>query len=312
MRFFDAAAVEAALSDLAMVDRLARVFAEGGRVPLRHHHKIAVPGAPDATLLLMPAWREGGALGIKSVTVFPGNAARGIDSVLGVYLLLDGTTGRPRALLDGRMLTLRRTAGTSALVARHLARKSAKRLAVIGAGALAGHLAPAHAAVRPIETVTIWNRTPARAEALAETLRAKGLDARASADLEKTVAEADIVTCATLAQEPLIRGAWLRPGTHVDLVGGFTPSMREADDETVGRAAVYVDTREGATQEAGDIVIPLASGVLKPDGIRGNIAELCRGTAPGRRNEEEVTLFKSVGYALEDLAAAELVLERAP
>ena len=312
MRFFDAAAVEAALPDLAMVERLARAFAEGGEVPLRHHHKIAVPGAPDATLLLMPAWRPGGALGIKSVTVFPGNAARGIDSVLGVYLLLDGTTGQPRALLDGRMLTLRRTAGTSALVARHLARKDARRLAVVGAGALAGHLARAHATLSPIETIAIWNRSPGRAEALAEALRRRGLKAQASGDLERTVAEADIVTCATLSQDPLIRGAWLKPGTHVDLVGGFTPNMREADDQAIRRASVYVDTREGATKEAGDIVIPLANGVLRRDEIKGDIAELCRGTASGRRSPDEITLFKSVGYALEDLAAAELVLERAP
>jgi ornithine cyclodeaminase len=312
MRFFNAAAVEAALPDLAMVERLARAFAEGGEVPLRHHHKIAVPGAPDATLLLMPAWRPGGALGIKSVTVFPGNAARGIDSVLGVYLLLDGTTGQPRALLDGRMLTLRRTAGTSALVARHLARRDARRLAVVGAGALAGHLARAHATLSPIETIAIWNRSPGRGEALAEALRRRGLKAQASGDLERTVAEADIVTCATLSQDPLIRGAWLKPGAHVDLVGGFTPSMREADDEAIRRASVYVDTREGATKEAGDIVIPLANGVLRRDEIKGDIAELCRGTASGRRSPDEITLFKSVGYALEDLAAAELVLERAP
>lgn len=310
MRFFDAAAVEAALPDLAMVDRLAEAFKAGCEVPLRHHHGVKVPGAPDATLLLMPAWRPGGAIGIKSVTVFPGNAMRHKPSVMGVYLLLDGLTGEPRALLDGRMLTLRRTAATSALVARHLARRDARTLVVVGAGALASHLAPAHAAVRPIERILVWNRRAASAEALARQLAAKGQKAAATTDLEAAIREADIVTCATLSKDPLVQGAWLKPGTHVDLVGGFTPEMREADDEAVRRARVFVDTREGAMKESGDIAQPIARGLLRPDDIVADIAELCRGLKPGRQSDAEITLFKSVGNALEDLAAAELVVER--
>lgn len=310
MKFFDAAAVEAALPDMAMVDRLAEAFAAGCDVPLRHHHTIAVPNAPDATLLLMPAWRPGGAVGIKSVTVFPGNAALGKPSVMGVYLLLDGRTGEPKALLDGRMLTLRRTAGTSALVARHLARPDARTLLVVGAGALAGHLARAHAAIRPIAETLVWNRSPPRARELAQDLTKAGQTARAAPDLESAVRAADIVTCATLSKEPLVMGAWLKPGAHVDLVGGFTPAMREADDEAIRRARVFVDTREGAMKESGDIAQPIANGVLRAEAIVADIAELCRSQKPGRRDQNEITLFKSVGNALEDLAAAELVLER--
>jgi alanine dehydrogenase len=284
-------------------------------VPLRHHHTIETGGAP-ATLLLMPAWRNARHLGIKIVTVFPDNGAQNLPAVIGQYLLLSAQTGQPLALMDGTALTRRRTAAASALASRYLSRPDSFRLLMVGTGALAPHLIRAHAAVRPIREVAIWGRTPAKAAALAERFNSGDLQhlkiaAHAADSIEQTVGAADIVSCATLAQEPLVKGEWLRKGQHVDLVGGFTPIMREADDEAVRRSRVFVDTRQGAVKEAGDIVQPLANGALQPDAIVADLFELCREEKRGRQSAGEITLFKSVGTALEDLAAAELVAEQA-
>jgi ornithine cyclodeaminase len=245
------------------------------------------------------------------VTVFPRNRVRGVATVSALYVLLDGTTGHPRALIDGEALTLRRTAAASALASTYLSRKDSATLLVIGTGALAPHMARAHCAMRPIETVLLWGRKPERAQALAARLRDEGLPAQARADLEQALGEADIVTCATTATEPVLRGALLSPGTHVDLVGGFTPQMREGDDALIARAEIFVDTYAGALGEAGDLVQPLASGLLARECVRAELAELVTGAHPGRKSAEEITLFKSVGTALEDLCAACLVLERA-
>ncbi|HUG60420.1 MAG TPA: ornithine cyclodeaminase family protein, partial [Methylomirabilota bacterium] len=228
---------------------------------------------------------------------------------------MSGETGEPLAVLDGRTLTLARTAAASALAASFLARPDARSMAMIGAGALSPYLIAAHAAVRPIERVAIWNRDGAKAASLAASLHGGVHDGRriavtAASSIAEAVADADIVSAATMATEPLIRGADLRPGSHVDLVGGFTPAMREADDDAVRRASVYVDTRVGALAEAGDIVQPIAAGVIGEADIRGDLADLCRGLSTGRADPGEITLFKSVGTALEDLAAASLVYDR--
>ncbi|WP_292633860.1 ornithine cyclodeaminase family protein, partial [Mesorhizobium sp.] len=206
-------------------------------------------------------------------------------------------------MIDGQRLTQWRTTCASALAASYLARKDASRLLVIGAGALSPFLAKAHSAVRPITSIRIWNRTPANAEKVAAALRAEGFPANAAGDLDAELAEADIIASATISNTPLVKGALLKPGAHVDLVGGFTPDMREADDDAIKRARVYVDTRAGATKEAGDIVQPLASGLLKPEAIIADLHELARGEKQGRQTDSEITLFKSVGAALEDLAA---------
>ncbi len=309
MRFVDAAAVERLLDDAALIARLEQMFRSPCEVPLRHHHHVATPEGAGGTLLLMPAWQVGRHVGIKSVTVFPGNAARSLPTVAGVYLLLDGLSGLPLAVIDGVALTLRRTAAASALAARYLARGDAARLLMVGAGALAPHLIRAHAAVRPIKHVSIWNRTRARAEALAGKLAGSAFDVAVIDDLETAARQADIISCATLSSAPLIHGAWLRAGTHLDLVGGFTPAMREADDAAVRRATIFVDTRAGAMTEAGDIADPLARGIITEADIQADLAALCGGAHRGRGAANEITLFKSVGTALEDLAAAVLVHE---
>ncbi len=317
MMVLTAADVDAALRSGGLVDALDQGFKSPIETPVRHHHTIDRKGEPPATLLLMPAWHgadaaKGGYVGVKIVSVVPGNARRGLATVVGSYLLLSGETGEPVAVIDGRSLTLWRTAAASALAARYLARTDASRLLMIGAGAMAPHLIRAHACERPIREVRIWNRDPAKADALAASLQGTlgSLSILAVTDLEQATGDADIISAATLSTEPLVRGAWLSPGAHVDLVGGFTPEMREADDDAIRRAEVYVDTRAGAGHEAGDIVQPIKSGILKPDGIKADLFELCRGIKPGRTDAASITLFKSVGTALEDLAAAALVVER--
>jgi alanine dehydrogenase len=311
MRVVGADEIHRLLDYPSLIEALREAFRTGCEVPPRHHHAIAPPSAGGATgtLLLMPAWQSGGALGVKIVTVFPDNALRSLPAVYGTYALLDAVTGMPKAILDGTALTLRRTACASALAADYLARPDATVHLMVGTGALAPHLCAAHAAIRPIGRTLIWGRDAAKATALADRLRREGRVAEPVADLASAVAQADIVTCATLAREPLIRGEWLRSGAHVDLVGGFTPEMREADDTAISRCSVYIDG-DGALHEAGDIVQPLRSGMLSRENIVGDLFALTRGECPARSDAEQLTLFKSVGTALEDLAAAELVVSR--
>ena len=303
--------VDRSLTCPGLVGTLRDAFRDGAVQPVRHHHTVERQTGADSTLLLMPAWTDfsrsaasaEGFMGVKIVTVSPDNNAIGKPAVMGVYLLLDGRTGEPLALIDGQRLTTWRTACASALAASWLARKDASKLLVIGAGALAPFLARAHSAVRPIDDIRIWNRTRANAETVAEKLKADGLNVAVADDLDEAVGWADIVSSATISDKPLVKGAHLRPGTHVDLVGAFTPALRESDDEAVRKARVYVDTRAGATKEAGDIVQAIASGALAADGIVADLFELARGEKQGRRSNDEITLFKSVGAALEDLAA---------
>jgi len=322
VKILSAAEVDAALDDLALIDRLDALFRAGCEMPVRHHHKIAEPvgpGSADAMLLLMPAWTRGpeSHLGIKVVTVFPDNGKRSLPSIYGQYLLLDGTTGETVAMLDGTMLTKRRTACASGLASRYLSRADARRLVMIGTGALAPQLIRVHAKVRPIAEVAIWGRRPEQAARLAQELSlslpqalSRPITVRAATDRRQAIGEADIISCATLSSTPLVEGDWLREGQHVDLVGAYTPQMRESDDNAVRRARVYVDTRAGALKEGGDIVQPLANGTIGESDVIADLYELARGQRPGRASGDasSITLFKSVGAALEDLAAAELAV----
>lgn len=314
MLVISAQQVDETLTFPSLVEALRAAFSSGAIQPVRHHHTVERASGADSTLLLMPAWTDfarvaDGYIGVKIVTVSPDNNTIGKPAVMGQYLLMDGRSGQPLALIDGQRLTQWRTACASALAATYLAREDSSRLLVIGAGAIGGFLARAHAAVRPIREIRVWNRTPENAGKTVQTLRELGFDASVADSLDESTAWADIVSAATISTQPLVSGHNLSPGAHVDLVGGFTPAMREADDETIRRAQVYVDTRAGATAEAGDIVQPLASGVLAAEDIVGDLSELTRGTASGRSSEDAVTLFKSVGAAIEDLAAAIAVYE---
>lgn len=317
MRTIDPATVNELLDAPSLVAALHAAFRDGAVTPVRHHHSIPMGARDDATLLLMPAWdtevppRH---IGVKTVTVHPDNPTRSPaapqPSVQGVYLLLDGQTGVPRALIDGPALTARRTAAASALASRFLSRPDSQRLVMIGTGRLAPDLIMAHCAERPITHVAVWGRHADKAERLARRMFGHGFRIEACGDLEAAIANADIVSCATTSRTPVFAGEWLSPGSHVDLVGGFRPDMREADDTAIGRARIFVDTRAGAMSEAGDIVQPLEAGLIAEDDIIAELSELCRDEHIGRSSISEITLFKSVGTALEDLAAAELLIDR--
>jgi ornithine cyclodeaminase len=312
MRFFDAATIRALLPWPRMLAALETMLKRDVAAPLRTAHLIDVPGEPTASLLLMPAWRTGGRMGVKLVTVFPGNAARNERAVGAVYALFDACNGAPLALFDGEEITARRTAGASAYAASRLARADARHLVLVGSGRLARGLVEAHALVRPIERVSLWSRTPEHARATAAAMQEDGLPVTAIRDLEGAVRSADIVCCATLSTAPLVLGAWLAPGVHLDLIGAFKASMRETDGAAIARAdLLVVDHRTAALAEGGDIVQAIASGEIRPESIAADLADLARGRHPGRTRADEITIFKSVGFALEDLAAAEAVFDAA-
>jgi alanine dehydrogenase len=309
MRVVSAADIDAALDFPRLIDALRSTFAGHVTVPLRHHHSIAQAAGPSATCLLMPAWNDA-ALGVKVVNVFPGNGARGLPAVHGTYLLMSGDTGETLAVMDGGRLTQWRTAAASALAADYLAHTQAQTMLMVGAGALAPFLIRAHASVRPIKRVLIWNQSPAKAELLVSRLINEAFSVELAPDLEAAARKADIISTATLSTTPLIKGEWLKAGAHLDLVGAYTPAMRECDDEAVRRAKVFVDTRAGAATEGGDIVQALASGALNPKDICADLFDMARKTVIFSRQQGDITLFKSVGAALEDLAAALLVWQR--
>jgi ornithine cyclodeaminase len=313
VRIVNAREVEAILVYADLVEALRAAFRRDTTVPLRHHHTIPT-GGREATLLLMPAWSSPDPapahVGVKVVTVYPDNTTADLPSVMGTYLLLDGATGAPTASIDGPALTARRTAAASALAADYLARPDAQRLLMVGTGNLAGNLIEAHAATRPLNQTVIWGRDHGKAERLAHRLDTSTHRVTATDDLETAAREAHIISCATTSRDPLIEGDWLAEGVHVDLVGGYRPDMREADDRVMQRGRIFVDTRAGALAEAGDIVQPISAGVLGADDIAGDLFELCQGKRRGRQSPAEITVFKSVGSALEDLAAAELLMAR--
>jgi ornithine cyclodeaminase/alanine dehydrogenase-like protein (mu-crystallin family) len=305
MRFFSANEVYQALDFSKLADAIAAMFRAAPTAPLRHAHALSEHDA----LLLMPAWSDGdgGALGVKLVTVLPENRTRGVPTVHAVYVLFERATGAPRALIDGESLTLMRTAAASLLAARYLARPDASNVLVIGTGHLAPFLARAHCRERVAARLTVWGRNADAAHAVVQRLRETGLAAVAAADLEAAVRAADIVSCATTSTAPIVRGEWLKPGCHVDLVGGFRRVMREADDAAVRRARLFVDTFAGALAEAGDIIDPLERGVIARSDVLGELIDLVNGRVQGRTSPDEITLFKSLGTAIEDLAAARLL-----
>ena len=307
MQFFDSQQVAAALPWEALIASIESVMvAPGACAPERTVHHVGVAHGADASLLLKPGWVDGDVIAVKAVTFFPDNGALGVATVNAGVLLFDGTNGTLIGACDGNELTTRRTAAASAVAAKRLARPDASRLLVVGTGALAPMVAQAHGAVRTHDEVAIWGRSRAKADAVVAELVTLGLPAVVCTDLDRGVEVADTITCVTGSTSPLVKGDLLKPGSHVDLIGAFTPEMRETDDTVISRAHVWVDTRSDGVL-AGDLAQPIAAGLFDVGDIQGDLAELVAGSCPTRSSDEQITLFKSAGTALEDLAAAKLV-----
>lgn len=275
-------------------------------VPKRHHHDFPNPVATDdTTMLLMPAWNSGKSAGVKIVTVNPENDQFQLPSIQGTYLYLDAKTGVMKAIMEAKSLTVKRTAAASALASSFLSRKDSNSLLMIGTGALATNLIEAHAAIRPIKQVYVWGRNYEKATAICEALQHKEYQLTPIKNISEKISEVAIISCATLSKTPLVLGTYLKPGQHVDLVGAYKPDMRESDDAAIAKASVFLDTYQSGLHESGDIAIPLSSGLLSKDEIKADLFELCSNTKKGRTSNSEITLFKSVGHAMEDLAAAD-------
>ncbi len=299
---FDSVQAHASVAEL--IEPLRHAFIEGINAPARSHYELGE--SPSKSLLVMPGWRHGGHLGVKIVTVFPDNEKRGLSSVNGEYLLISGETGEPLALLDGRALTLLRTAAVSALAADLLAAPDAQTLLMIGTGALAAYLIEGQLAVRRFRSVGIWGRTPAKATDLVNRLRGCGLPVDVVSDLETATRRADVICCATMAGAPLVAGRWLKERAHLNLIGSFRPSMREADTDCFRDSLVAVDTLD-ALEESGDLIEPLQGQIVKRDQIV-QLRDLVVKGAPMTPSRKSV--FKSVGSALADLSAAEWIYQR--
>jgi len=274
-------------------------------VPQRHHHDFQNPKEGiDSTLLLMPAWNPSQEAGVKIVTVSPNNGKFDLPSIQGTYIYLDAHKGTVKAILGAKSLTAKRTAAASALAASYLAKKDACSLLMIGTGALSKNLILAHASVRPIKEVYVWGRNIEKAQSICDELANENFSIKPVESIEEKISAVDIISCATLSKTPLIFGNYLKPGQHIDLVGAYKKDMRESDDVAIKKSLVFVDTYKGGLKESGDIVIPIQNGIISETAIKADLFELCSGKKQGRQNDQEITLFKSVGHALEDLAAA--------
>ncbi|PWJ43752.1 ornithine cyclodeaminase family protein [Sediminitomix flava] len=295
----------------SLIESLEKAFGRGEiRVPQRHHHEyVGNLGKNTSTLLLMPAWEEGGYLGVKLVTVSPDNHEFDLPSIQGVYLLMDAKTGIPLASIDAPSLTARRTAAASALASKLLSRKDSSSLLMIGTGSLAPELIRAHRTVRSIENVFIWGRRIEKAESVKQELAAEGIEVNVVSDYIEYLNKVDIISCATLSKTPLVFGKHLKEGQHIDLVGAYKPDMREADDALIKSVKLFVDSKTTAVKETGDLFIPMQEGSITFDHIIDDLFGLCSTGKTGRTNDQQITCFKSVGHALEDLVAARLVKE---
>lgn len=275
----------------------------------------AIAGGVDR-LLNRAAWQQGQALGIKLATIFPNNGKDGaaLPSVQALYVLFDGANGSPLAVMDGTVLTWRKTAADSALGASFLARDDVEHMVMVGAGSMAPELIKAHLIVRPsLKRVSIFNRSAPRADDLVARLASEilGVSFSRANDLESAVGDADLVCCATMSQTPVVSGAWLKPGTHLDLIGAYTAEMRETDDEALKRGRLFVDSRATTIEHIGELMMPLKTGIITRADILADHVDLCRGDSAGRQTADEITIFKNGGGGHLDLMTARHALARA-
>lgn len=312
MLMFNADEIRALAPLPTLINCLQDAFRTGCAVPARQVAKMP-GGEGDRLFLSMPAFHLDGGGAVKLVTVFPDNPVRGLPAIQAAIVVFS-ETGAPIAVLDGAIITRLRTGAASALASKYLSRADSSHVVIMGTGALAPIMGAAHCTVRPITRVSVWGRRRERASATAAAIRSlvnDDIEVHVPKSIEAAVAVADIVSCATSSPVPVLAGRWLKPGSFVDLVGSFSPSKREADDEVVLRSRIFVDTFEGALAEAGDLLDPLARGIIDRDRIEGDLRDLVCGRVTGRAGDDEIITFKSVGTAIEDLAASHLVLSAA-
>jgi len=300
--------MESILSYKRLIPCLKEAFTKDYNLPKRHHHQYPNPKeGNESTLLLMPAWDDDTNMGVKIVNVTPDNAKYDLPTIQGLYLLFDLPTGSPKAQMDAKLLTAKRTAASSALASSFLSKKESNSMLMIGTGTLCRELIMAHTTVRPLKDIYIWGRNHKKATAIADSLKIEGVSITAVDSIEEKISSVDIVSCATLSPTALVLGSYIKPGQHYDMIGAYKPDMREADDRFISSVDIFVDSYEGASKETGDLAIPIAEETITMEDLRASLFELCRNLKPGRENNEQITCFKSVGHSLEDLAAASLV-----
>lgn len=312
MNIISAAQVNEILQSSALVEKLKQAFASDIETPLRQHFDIANPeSSRETTLLIMPSWQSGSDIGVKLVTVVPESYKFDLPSIQGVYTLMDAAKGGVKAMIDAPSLTAKRTAAASALASSFLSKADTNSMLMVGTGTLSPELIQAHCAVRPIKEVKVWGRSKEKAQLVINELEnlpaMSDVSLQVVTDLDQAVTEVDLISCATMSQTPLIKGQLLTAGQHLDLVGSYRPDMREADDDCIRRCQIVVDNYKGALKETGDIKTPLDSGLLKAEDIKADLFELCKQQVEFERKATDITMFKSVGHALEDLAAAQLI-----
>lgn len=294
-----------------LIEALRETFATSAGTPRRNVYPLEENDPFHDALGVLPAWSKQ-AIGVKAFTYLPSNVPKGEKILHSKILLFARENGAPLALVDGTSVTYWRTAAVAGLAADYLARKDAKRLLVCGTGNLSSYMTLAHAAVRDYIDIAVWGRNVERAKAAVEVIKQMrgDLNVRVAGDLEAEAREADVISCATAAKEPLILGEWVKPGSHTDFFGNHERTNRECDSELVVKSRVYVDSRDNVMNEGGEILVPLEEGRISADHIVGELSDLCAGRVKGRQSGDEITLFKSVGTALSDLGAALLVTQR--
>ena len=292
-----------------LIEAIRNIFLSDYTMPLRHHHFYTNSEGDQNTLILMPVWNKE-YIGMKQVTVAPGNARESIPAIFAQYILSDAKSGCPLALMNAAELTSRRTACTSALASSFLSREDAENLLIVGGGQVAKHLIEAHLAVREFKKVRVWMRNPDKLAAFVNEFKDRGFEIEGVKDMEESARNADVISCATLSKTPVILGEWIKPGTHLDMIGSHKPDTRETDDVAISKSRIFVDSRIGALHETGELALPIAAGIISENDVLADIAELIKGTHAGRENPDQITLFKSAGLAIEDLAAALLVYKK--
>lgn len=307
MKHFDMKAIQTALPYPLLVDGLAQGLQQFAETPARSFFS---PNQDASCVMIMPAWRPHQMMGVKLVSVWPENNAKGESAVSAVYVLISCLDGRPLAVLDGTELTLRRTAAAAALAAKRLARDNSETLAVLGTGSLSVPLVQAHTDTMRFKNVLVWGRQFYKAQLVVNQLRELGIEVRAMGDLHKTLAMSDVVAVATTATEPFLKAAWVRPGTHISLVGAFTPQMAEAEPGLISKSQLFADCRASVLEKGGEVFQAIEQGLILDSDIIADLAELtAQSDRSWRHDAQAITVFKSVGFALLDLIAAELVIK---